>query len=163
MGKVAIRIVGSLFLLWGLWYIVDFLWTGHQPSAFIGIDILGHDVGGFVFVLILLMTGLGIIALKNSGRIWGLIILWIYFLPNFAFSILCFVLAINPGLDFPIRPGRISFKGTEYGLGQDYAITNPWIVLTFSVFITIYIGMQIYILSSKKNRAYFIVENNTGS
>jgi hypothetical protein len=164
MGKVAIRIVGSLFLLWGIIETIEFFWTGNQPTGPLEINVFGYSIGGFIFVFILLGTGFSIIKFKNSGRIWGLVILWLCFLPSFVGLIIFVIYLLNPALDPQTGLGwRIDFKGAEYGLGQDYTITNPWFLFAFSVLFTVIFGLQIYILSSKKNKAYFIVENNTGS
>jgi len=157
MVKIAIKIVGVFFLLSGLLDIINFLWTGTQPTTFIHVDIFGYNIAGFVFVIILLGTGLSIIRFKNSGRIWGLIILWLYSLQIFIALIIFFVYMIKAKTDSSIGTGLPGFHVTAFGLGKDYMISNPWFLFAFFVS-GILIGIQIFILSSKKNRTYFTAE-----
>ena len=164
MGKTSIRIVGFLFLLSGAIYLIDFLWTGDPDIGPLEMNVGGYNIGGFVFILILLSTGMSIIRRRNSGRVWGLVLLWLSFLPSIVGLVVSGIRLINPGFDPENGLNwRIYFKGTEYGLGQDYIITNPWFLFAVSVFFTIFVGAQIYVLSSKKNRGYFTAEMNTGS
>lgn len=162
MRKVAIRIVGSLFILEGLVEIINFFWTGTQPATPLHINIFGYDIGGFLFVIVLLGTGISIIKLKNSGRIWGLVILWLALLSSFIAVVVSFMGATNPEAS-NLSAGSIIFKGTAYGLSRDYIISNPWSLFAISVVLLILDGVQIRILASKKSKVYFTVETTTGS
>ncbi len=162
MRRVAIRIIGSLFILEGLVEIIGFLRTGTQPATPLHINIFGYDIGGFLFVMILLGTGSSIIMLKNSGRIWGLAILWLSLFSSFVIVVISFMGATNPDAS-NLSMGSLIFKGTAYGLSRDYLISNPWSLFAISVVLFILDGAQIRILASEKSKALFMVETNAGS
>lgn len=158
--------VGFLFLVWGTLYLANFLITGEFPwvpiKIFHRIDEKEFNFSALIFILVLWVIGINLIKFKDIARQWGLVILWLYFISHFISLVLIsvgsFLIAGSfiKGLAMDIDP--IILQGIAYGFERNIEISNPGIIILILVVLNIILGSQIAILSSKKNRKYFIVE-----
>ncbi len=156
--------VGLIFLVWGTLYTVNFLLTGEFPWIPIGmnhrIDDKEYNIFAPIFILILWIIGVNLIRFKDTARQWGLAILWLYFISYLInlIAIASFLIAGSfiKGLSMDIDP--IILQGIAYGFERNIEISNPGMIILILAVINIILGTQIVILSSKKNRRYFIAE-----
>lgn len=165
-GKNLIRVLGFIFLLWGMLYAVSFLLTGKFFSTpfkiIFSADEKEYNISSPIFIFILCVTGINLIRLKDTARQWGLVILWLHFilyLFNLIILTISSIIVASPlikGLSVYIDP--IILNGKAYGFERIIKISEPNILIAILVLINIILGVEIAILSSKKNRIYFVSE-----
>lgn len=158
--------VGLIFLVWGTFYAINFLLTGKFPWIPIEIahriDEKEYNILAPIFILVLWVIGVNLIKFKDTARQWGLAVLWLFFISyliNLVFIIIASFLIAGSfikGLSMDIDP--IILQGIAYGFERNIEISNPGMIIAILVVLNIIFYSQIVILSSKKNRKYFIAE-----
>jgi hypothetical protein len=167
IGKNIIRVSGLIFLLWGTLYAVNFLLTGEFPwipmEMTHRIDEKEYNISAPIFILVLWVIGVYLIKFKDTARQWGLAILWLFFI-SYLINLIIIIIAsfliagsFIKGFSMDIDP--IIFQGIAYGFERNIEISNPGMIISILVVLNIIFGSQIVILSSKKNRKYFIAEH----
>ena len=166
IGKNIIRVLGLIFLLWGTLYAVnflltgEFLWTPMEMTYRIGEK--AYNILAPIFIFVLWVIGINLIRLKDTARQWGLVILWLYFISyliNLIFLTFSSIIVAGSFLkDISIDIDPIILNGAVYGFERNIEVSEPNILIAILVVINIILGAQIAILSSKKNRNYFVVE-----
>lgn len=156
--------VGLIFLLWGTLYAVNFLLTGEflwSPMEMIyRIDEKAYNILAPIFILALWVIGVSLIKFKDTARQWGLAILWLYFISYLINLIIITSLLIAGSFikDLSMDIDPIILQGIAYGFERNIEISNPSMIILILAVLNIILGVQIVVLSSKKNRKYFIVE-----
>lgn len=152
--------------MWGTLYTVNFLLTGKFPWIPIGMHqrIGGKEYNIFapIFILVLWVIGVNLIRFKDTARQWGLAILWLFFI-SYLINLIIIIIAsfiiagsFIKGFSMDIDP--IILQGIVYGFERNIEISDPGMIILILAVMNIIFGAQIVVLSSNKNRKYFIIE-----
>jgi len=142
-----VRLLGVLFLLGAIGDILA-LTIYHNGSTLVGIlriNILGYDIGGWIWVCMLVSIGYNLFRLKDGGRIGALVILWLGIIG----AVLVGLWGSYYAIQFPdqVSAGSIAVMG--------YSTHNLFIVFGFFVVLIAIYVLAIFFLSSKKTKALF--------